>query len=238
MGNFNAAVLTAKGLALNAKVQAGRCRIEFTKAATGDGDYADSEILINREELKSKKQEFLISSLSVTNESTAVLRFIVTNHSNAEDLLHGYYIKEVGIYAEDPDDGEILYAIGTAVKNEWDYMPAYNDLLPSTNTMDFYTEVSNASEVTIRANSGAYALASDLEAQEEEITQIKTSLSKALVQINSLTTSVISIAMVLQMMTDADVIDADNIAVETFRNGDDLVIYSGTLDTENRRIYA
>jgi LysM repeat protein len=81
-------------------------------------------------------------------------------------------------------------------------------------------------------------LASDLEAQEEEITQIKTSLSKALVQINSLTTSVISIAMVLQMMTDADVIDADNIAVETFRNGDDLVIYSGTLDTENRRIYA
>lgn len=35
--------------------------------------------------------------------------------------------------------------------NQWDYMPAYNNLLPSTITVNFLTEVSNASEVTIEA---------------------------------------------------------------------------------------
>jgi hypothetical protein len=238
MGNFSDAVLTEKGLALCAKVQSGRCRIEFTKAATGDGDYADNEVIVTRTELKSKKQEFLISSMSVANESTSVLRFIVTNHTNEYDLQHGYYIKEVGIYATDPDEGEILYALGTAKRDEWDYMAAYNGLIPSTNTMDFYTEVSNASEVIIKANSGAYALASDLEDLKVEVTEIKVSLAKVMKQLSSLTSTVISIALILQMMTDAQVIDADNIAVETFRNADGIVIYSGTLDTENRKLYA
>lgn len=238
MAEFNAAVLTAGGIELNAKVQSGRCSIAFTKAATGDGSYEDGEVLTTRTELKSKKQEFLISSLSVVNESTTVLRFIVTNHSNTEDLKHGYYIKEAGIYAEDPDKGEILYAIATAVENEWDYMPAYNNLLPSTNTMDFYTEVSNASDVIIRANPGAYALASDVEGLERDVTEIRTSVVKITDQLNSTTTSIISMALVLQTMTDAQVIDSDNIAVETFKNADDLIIHSGILDSVNRRIYA
>ena len=238
MAEFNAAVLTAGGIELNAKVQSGRCSIAFTKAATGDGSYEDGEVLITRTELKSKKQEFLISSLSVVNESTTVLRFIVTNHSNTEDLKHGYYIKEEGIYAEDPDKGEILYAIATAVENEWDYMPAYNNLLPSTNTMDFYTEVSNASDVIIRANPGAYALASDVEGLERDVTEIRTSVVRITDQLNSTTTSIISMALVLQTMTDAQVIDSDNIAVETFKNADDLILHSGILDSANRRIYA
>lgn len=238
MAGFNAAVLTASGIELNAKVQSGRCSIVFTKAATGDGNYEDGENLVARTELKSKKQEFFISSISVVNESTTVLRFIVTNHNNTEDLKHGYYIKEVGIYAEDPDKGEILYAIATAVENEWDYMPAYNDLLPSTNTMDFYTEVSNASDVTIKANPGAYALASDVEELKKNVTEIGTSVAKITNQLNSATSSTISMALVLQTMTDAQVIDSDNIAVETFKDADDLIIHSGILDPTNRRIYA
>lgn len=36
-GVFKEAVLTAKGIALLAKAQAGRCTIKLTKAATGDG---------------------------------------------------------------------------------------------------------------------------------------------------------------------------------------------------------
>lgn len=231
MAEFNAAVLTAGGIELNTKVQAGKCNIAFTKAATGDGNYEDGEDPSTRSELKSKKQEILISSISVVDSSTTVLRFVVTNHSDAGDLKHGYYIKEVGVYAEDPDKGEILYAIATAVENQWDYMPAYNDLLPSTNTMEFYTEVSNASSVTIKANLGVYALASDVD-------ELKTSVAKTSDQVSSATASIISVALVLQTMTDAQVIDSDNIAVETFKNADDLIIHSGILDPANRRIYA
>ena len=39
-GVFKEAVLTAKGIALLAKAQAGRCTIKLTKAATGDGSYS------------------------------------------------------------------------------------------------------------------------------------------------------------------------------------------------------
>ena len=55
-----------------------------------------------------------------------------------------------------PDEGEILYALAVGVANQWDYMPAYNDLLPSTITMDFLTEVANATDVTIVTPNSMY----------------------------------------------------------------------------------
>lgn len=65
-------------------------------------------------------------------------------------------VKEVGIFANDPDEGEILYAIAIAETDQWDYMPAYNDLLPSTITVDFLTEVANADEVVITTPNETY----------------------------------------------------------------------------------
>ena len=52
--------------------------------------------------------------------------------------------------------GNILYALAVGVANQWDYMPAYNDLLPSTITMDFLTEVANATDVTIVTPNSMY----------------------------------------------------------------------------------
>lgn len=51
-GVFKEAVLTAKGIALLAKAQAGRCTIKLTKAATGDGHiqmakHSQTELLSN-----------------------------------------------------------------------------------------------------------------------------------------------------------------------------------------------
>lgn len=150
-GVFKEAVLTAKGIALLAKAQAGRCTIKLTKAATGDGSYSDGEALTNRTSLKSKKQEFALITVTTQNQSNVYVKFIITNKQDTGNLKNGYYVKEVGIFANDPDEGEILYAIAVAITDQWDYMPAYNNLLPSTITVNFLTEVSNASEVTIEA---------------------------------------------------------------------------------------
>lgn len=68
-----------------------------------------------------------------------------------------YYVKEIGIFATDPDEGEILYALAIAETDQWDYMPAFNDLLPSTITIDFLLEVSNATDVTIQMPNKQYA---------------------------------------------------------------------------------
>ena len=155
-GVYEEAVLTAKGIALLAKAQAGRCTIKLTKAATGNGSYSDGEALTNRTALKSKKQEFALITVTTQNQSNVYVKFIITNKQDTGNLKNGYYVKEVGIYAQDPDEGEILYALAVGVANQWDYMPAYNDLLPSTITMDFLTEVANATDVTIVTPNSMY----------------------------------------------------------------------------------
>lgn len=150
-GIFNEAVLTTKGIALLAKAQAGRCAIKLTKAETGSGSYARGEDLKARTALKSRMQTFPLNTVRTQNATNVYVKFIITNKQEGGNLAQGYYVKEVGLFATDPDEGEILYAIATAVENQWDYMPSYNNLLPSTITLEFLTEVSNAANVTIVA---------------------------------------------------------------------------------------
>nr|DAX23664.1 MAG TPA: tail collar fiber protein [Caudoviricetes sp.] len=149
-GVFKEAVLTQKGVALLAKVQASGAKIELTKAVSGDGGYSISEDLTARTSLKSQRQEFKLAAVKRQNETNVFIKFLITNKQESGNLVNGYYIKEVGIYAKDPDEGEILYAIAIANENQWDYLPAYNDLLPSTITVNFLIEVSNADTVVIK----------------------------------------------------------------------------------------
>lgn len=148
-GIFQEAKLTHKGIALLAKAQAGTCTINLTKAASGAGSYSIGEDIATRTTLKDQRQTFPLTTVTVQNKSNVFVKFIMTNKQDGGNLQAGYYVKEVGIFAQDPDEGEILYAIAIGVENQWDYMPAYNDLLPSTITVDFLTEVANADSVTI-----------------------------------------------------------------------------------------
>ena len=156
-GVFNQAVLTTKGIALLAKAQAGRCSINLTTAVSGIGTYTAGEDLASRTALKNKMQEFSINTVVVQNRTNVYVKFIITNYPDAQHALAtGYYVREIGLYATDPDEGEILYAIATAVTDQWDYMPSYNNLLPSTITIEMLTEVANASTVTIEAPNKMY----------------------------------------------------------------------------------
>lgn len=150
-GIFQESVLTHQGIALLTKAQAGKCTIKMTKAETGSGSYAIGEDLASRTTLKERRQTFPLISVSMQNQSSVFAKFIMTNKQDTGNLQNGYYVKEIGIFAMDPDEGEILYSIAIGVENQWDFMPAYNDLLPSTITVDFLMEVSNADAVTIVA---------------------------------------------------------------------------------------
>lgn len=148
-GIFQESVLTKKGHALLAKAQAGQCTIKLTRAESGAGVYEKGEDLTDRIDLKDQRQTFPLTTVTTQNQTNVFVKFIMTNHQDTGDLKNGYYVKEIGIFAQDPDEGEILYAIAIGVENQWDYMPAYNDLLPSTITIDFLIEVDNAETVRI-----------------------------------------------------------------------------------------
>ena len=151
---WNPSKLTTKGKALLAKAQAGRCTIKITKAQTGSGQYSSGEATDTRTSLKAPVQTLPIHSKEIQNGSTLVLKVAITNKTSDTDVLKsGYEIREFGIFAQDPDDGEILYSIATASTS--DYMPAYNGVIPSVISMSYYLEVANASRVTIVPAGGA-----------------------------------------------------------------------------------
>ena len=160
-GIFNESVLTKKGIELLAKAQAGKCTIKLTGAVTGSGSYSDDEDLTTMTSLKEPQQTFGLNVVKVQNETNVYAKFVITNKPDNGPLTQGYYVKEIGIYAEDPDGGEILYAIATAVEDQWDYMPSFNGMLASTITVEFLIEVANASEVVIKSPEGFYIFDED-----------------------------------------------------------------------------
>lgn len=137
---------TEKGRNLIAKAQAGRTKIQFTKVRAGDGLWSTEEDISKATKLKNEKQSFGFASVSIPdgNQSTVILQAILTN-TGLKEL---YYLTECGLYAEDPDEGEILYAILVAnAKSQ--YLPAENGIGISYIELKINVEVFNASEVTV-----------------------------------------------------------------------------------------
>jgi len=163
MALFYAAVMTNDGAALLAAALAGTAKIEFTTLVAGDGEYTEGErsvaALQARTALKSQKQSVAFSSIVVESDTSVHLTAALDN----EELLAGYYVNEVGLYAVDaldPDAVPVLYSISVA--QVADYMPPYNGLTPTTIVQEYYATVDNSANVTIEAGAGAYALADDL----------------------------------------------------------------------------
>lgn len=156
---FNKAVITARGLALDAKVSAGQTNAVFTAVKLGNGIYSGSEDLNTVIDMKSIKQSFGISSILITKNNMVRLRAIIDNVGVEE----GYYISELGIYAQDPDYGEILYSIALGTNDKVDYQPSEIEIEGATSTFDTYVVISNAENVTIKTDTGAAASANDLE---------------------------------------------------------------------------
>ena len=150
---------TAKGLALDAKIRAGFTTYKFTRIDIGDGTYDDAENLDNVSALKSVKQTFELSSCKIIDANTVRLRAVINN----TDITTGYYMREMAVFAIDPDEGEILYSISLGVPGKLDYQPSVSEMEAATSTIDILTGVSDAKMVKIVAGTGAAASALDLQ---------------------------------------------------------------------------
>jgi len=166
---FKPGVLTNKGLALLAKWQLGRGTPTITRCVIGSGSYSASESLVNRTALKAQKLSVGISTKQVQNNTTVLLKSIFNNTT----VTAGFKVTEIGVYAIDPDDGEILYSMAVSANESIaDYLPAYNGTYPSTIVFNYQVEVANATTVTIQAGTGAYAPADDFNALSDHVDDI------------------------------------------------------------------
>jgi hypothetical protein len=135
-------VVTKVGVSLLAKVTAG-AQLVFTRYVVGDGTLAEGQSAEDLTAVINWKQYVDINNISVANDY-ATVRAVVTN----EGIETGYYMREFGILADDPDNGEILFAVSES-GDQSDYLPAYNGQTILKITYDHEIYIGNATSVTI-----------------------------------------------------------------------------------------
>lgn len=127
MNTWANTVLTDKGAALLSKLTQGNT-LHLTRAVTGSG-YVTPGLLAKQTEVTSPQQELEFRPVSYPEEGQCTITVALRN----DGLAVGYEATQVGIYATDPDEGEILFFVsqsadaehGTTVPSETE-MPGYS----------------------------------------------------------------------------------------------------------------
>ena len=171
MAQYSRATLTDAGVIIARRMMDDdSLHLTFTGIASGDGQYSAGESLAAKTALKSQKQFFPLSSKRVTEDQTVQLKYVLSNiNPDGTPLTVGYYVREVGIFAQVGSEAAVLYAIAVADEGTADYLPEYNELQPSTITMDWFLTVANTDNISIAASTTAYALATDLAETNAEV---------------------------------------------------------------------
>lgn len=140
--------LTAAGQRLKAKIEAGygTVALKITRIVTASGT-SDEPLLLT--DVVNQKQEFTITGRS-TEDARTTIKAILSNAG----LSKGYTLSQIGFFALDPDDGEILYRISqfetpnyvpASTERGWTYEPSFN----------FFT--GNAKDVVVQINPSGIA---------------------------------------------------------------------------------
>lgn len=151
MSNWGKPVLTKQGLKLQAKVDAGS-RMQLTKCILGSGTLSSGQSLENLTGLITPVQTLSIASISYSENNGACVITAVTDNSNVST---GYYLREFGIFARDPNDGEILYAVAQDANP--DYIPPSGTSAVVSQEIGVALSFSNAANVTAQVNTSAIA---------------------------------------------------------------------------------
>lgn len=141
MANWTGGVLTAAGRALQAKVTAGICTLSLTRIKLGDGVESSSAIDAMTD-LQSPKSSLGISSVTHEDNMCTVTGVILTSTVNT-----GYYAREWGVFATDPDLGEILYMVSLDSVPDW--VPPSTAALTVSAEYAMTIAVENASNITV-----------------------------------------------------------------------------------------
>lgn len=167
MAEFSKVMITSQGHALIAKLIAGTGNIEFTKICSSSAKHTLGE-LEPLTELDDIKQTSLVSKVLRVNEVSVQIEAAFTN----TDLTEGYFMRTLGLYAVDPDIGEILYAVTIETSGSC-YLPPYNGIAVSGAYIQLLTTVGNAENVTLEVDAAAVATIGDIKVLQKQIDDMR-----------------------------------------------------------------
>ena len=146
MAEWSNAIMTDVGNALQAKVNAGQTKLTFTKIKVGSGVNATNPLALT--DVISSKWETTNIIVKREGKVVSVDTFITNN-----GIKEAFRMSEIGLFANDPDKGEILYAYLT--DPEADRMPAEGGAVVVSQELTIGMMFSNTGNVSLTVNMGA-----------------------------------------------------------------------------------
>lgn len=143
MNIWQNAVLTNKGLALQAKLIAGTT-LNITRAVTGSG-YVTPGLLQQQTAVTGIKQTMNFRPITYPESGKCCVPAYLTN----DGLATGYTAMQVGLYATDPDEGEILYFIAQAASGTGTVIPSATEMPGFNAEWNLYFQYGQADTVNV-----------------------------------------------------------------------------------------
>lgn len=166
MSTFGGLILTNRGRNLQSKAQAG-ITLQYTRIGVGDGHLGSTSIL-DLNNLVNEVMSLDITKLKVLGDGRAVIGTVLSN----QNMTEGFYFREIGLFAEDPDLGEVLYCYGNAGELA-EYISAGGGTDIIEKSIDIQTIVGNAENISAVINESlVYATKEDLENIEIPVTSV------------------------------------------------------------------
>lgn len=163
-------VLTNKGLNLITKLVAAKATLSFTRVAVGTGSVPSGADPQNMIELNSYKMDATIESYGVSADQADVA--YVTAQVSSVGVDSGFAVTETGVFATDPDEGEILYAY-LDLANDPQYIYAETDAISKFAEITLNVLIGSVESVTAIISPGALVKKADFDALEERVSNIE-----------------------------------------------------------------
>ena len=181
MAEWSNATMTDVGADLQAKVNAGKTKLTFTKIKVGSGVNATNPLVLT--DVISSKWETTNFVVKQEGKIVSVDTFITNT-----GIHEAFRMSEIGLFAQDPDKGEILYAYLT--DPEPDRMPAEGGSVVVSQELTIGMVFSNTGNVSLTVNMGALVTHEQLERHNSDEHAHDNRFNAIIQQLNNMITSV------------------------------------------------
>jgi len=156
MAKFGQIIITENGQALVAKMLAGATGVQFLNVLSSSEVYAPGAVEALTA-LANIRQTVAVTQVERTGDTTVKVSGIIPNTA----LAAGYTCSTIGVTAEDPDDGEILFAVAivdlTMAGNAPDFVAPYDGATNTSLIIDMSLAVGNAAAVLLTVTTAGIA---------------------------------------------------------------------------------
>ena len=143
MAKWKYACKTAQGMDLDLKLISRGMPLKLTRSMRGIGKTSPTQLMLLQDVMEPAQELKILDAVERLKEDVIRIPVMLKN----KGVVEGYDMHQIGIYAEDPDAGEILYIVMQSDSAE--EIPSAEEMKDFTLEWYLNLSVGNAQEVTV-----------------------------------------------------------------------------------------